>query len=204
MTLERAHGWALVAFAALVPLGEGAAFAGLGLLAWVTLWRWHEMDWRALAQEQTVLALAAWFGVGVITLLVSREGVLRAAELGRWSPLVALPVVVLAAGGLERRWLERACLAFVATLALASIFALVQYGFDIRPGEAFVRAGSSVASQGRVPGSGRAVAGGFYFHRLVMAHVLLVGMAVHVARQIFARATLRRRLVELALAALFA
>ncbi len=203
MSGEKVHGWALVLFAAMVPLGEGAAFAGLGLLVLTTWWQRRHLAWRALAESQTVLALALWLAVGLATLLAGREGVLRAAELGRWSPLVALPLVVLAASAVERRWLERAGVAFVAVLALASLFALAQYVFDIRPGEALVRAGSSVASQGRVPGQSRAVAGGFYFHRLVMAHVLLVGIGLLVARQIFARPSHTRRLAELALLTLF-
>jgi len=113
--------------------------------------------------------------------------------------------VVWAARSLPSVWLRRAVWTFAGMLALASLFGLIQFAFNVRPGESIARVASSVASQGRVPGHyDRSVAGGFYFHRLKMAHVLLLGLGLIFARQLFAELSIRRRLLELAVGGLFA
>jgi O-antigen ligase len=86
-------------------------------------------------------------------------------------------------------------------LTLAALFGLACYGLDVQPGESVLRTCSSVGGQGRVPGSLRSAAGGFYFHRLKMAHVLLLGLSVLWARQLVLPLRFWRRCGELGLLA---
>ncbi|MEK7704427.1 MAG: O-antigen ligase family protein, partial [Myxococcota bacterium] len=203
---EQAHGVALVLFGALIPVGEGLAFGALTLLTLIVVGRWRELD-KALFSRgigaQVVRGLVVWFLAGVAALWLGGEGWLKPTELGRWLPLVAVPVVGVSVASLPVVWARRAALAFVGALVAASLFAVAQFALDVRPGEMLSRARADLPSQGRLPSNpDRSVAGGFYYHRLKMAHVLLVGLAPLVARQLFATLTPRRRAVELVLVAL--
>ena len=201
----RTHGCFLVALAAAVPLGEGLAFialAGVGVCAWQ---RRRELNMRVLWEgpaAPVLTGLALWLGGGILALHLGHEGVLRPAEWGRWVPYLMVPLVILSMTSLPIAWLQRAGLAFLLALGLAAAFGLCQYTFNIRPGETLTR--STATSQAFVPGQTRAVAGGFYFHRLKMAHVLLVGLAILLARQIFADLTRRARASEGAAFLIFA
>ena len=91
-------------------------------------------------------------------------------------------------------------------LTLSSITAIAQYIFNpdleavlLAPLRVF-----SAAAQTRVPGTtDQMVAGGFYFHRLKLAHVLLLGIGLLLARQMFGDPPARRRAMELGLLAIF-
>jgi len=203
MTRERWHGTLLVLTAAAIPIGEGLAL-GLGAaLALVAVWRWRELRWSSLATSPAgpVLAgLAVWAACGLVAIVIGGEGWQKPAELGRWAPLLLVPLVVVSATGVPAVWLDRAAKAFVMALAVACFFGLVQYLFNVRPGEALWRSDAGLAAQGRIPGdASHTVAGGFYFHRLRMAHVTALGVGLLVARQLFAVLGRRRRFVELGL-----
>ncbi len=206
-TLERTdvHGVALVMFAALVPVGEGVAYVALGLAALMCAVSWRPAL-RALRERPTtrvmLVAFAVWLACGLLAVALSGHGWLRPAELGRWPPLLAIFVVVASAPVVGELWLKRAAMAFTVMLTVASLFALVQYGFNVRPGEWLTRSTVGVG-QALVPGEPRTVAGGFYFHRLKMGHVLLVGLAVACGRLFFGDLPRRRWVAEAVLGAIF-
>lgn len=206
-TLAEWHGRLLVLVAACVPVGEGLALGALVALLLMLIVRRRELPWGALRRGPAMpmlVAFGVWLAAGVVALVVGGEGWLKPGELGRWLPLVAIPAAGLTAPMVPSRYLRHAATAFIALLVVACLFGLVQYGFNIRPGESLSRQVSGVASQARVPGHwDRTVAGGFYFHRLKMAHVLLIGLAVLVGRQLYGALTRRRRLIELGIVALF-
>jgi O-antigen ligase len=206
-TLADWHGRLLVVGAACVPVGEGLAIGALVALMLMLVVRRRELPWGALRRGPampTMVAFGVWLAAGAVAIVVGGEGWLKPGELGRWLPLLAIPAVGLTAPMVPARYLRHAVVAFVALLAVSCLFGLVQYGFNVRPGESLSRRASGVASQARVPGHwDRTVAGGFYFHRLKMAHVLLIGLAVIVGRQLYAAMSRRQRLVELAVLALF-
>ncbi len=201
--LETWHGAALVTFAAAVPVGEGLAFGGIALVALLLVLRRHQADWSVLTRgtTRTVLcALGVWLAAGVVMIGLGGEGWLKPSEIAIWSPWLVVPVLVVSATCLDRKWLHRAVVAFMIALLVACVFGLIQYVFNVRPGETISRVAKTVASQGRIPGQFHlSVAGGFFFHRLKMAHLLLIGVGLLTARQLFMSLTPRRRAVEVAL-----
>lgn len=207
MRSELTHGIALVLFAACVPVGEGLALGALLLLVLLLALRWPQIEKTVLAVgvgAVVMRGLGLWLIGGIAALWLGGEGWIKPTELGRWIPLLAIPAVSLSVATLPSVWLRRATFAFVGALALASLFALGQFFFDVRPGEALSRARADLPSQGRLPSDPeRSVAGGFYYHRLKMAHVLLIGLAPLLARQLFSTLSRRRRLAELVILTLF-
>ncbi len=205
-TLEKVHGIGLILFAALIPVGEGAAFGALGLVALALVLRWRELRPRVLlegAARPVHLGLLVWLAAGLLALVLSSQPWHKPSELGLWSPFLVIPLLVLSAPILDAKWFNRAALAFVALLAVASAYGILQFLLDARPGEDLFRFDKSRTGQIAIPGGqGGTVAGGFFFHRLKMAHVLLPGIGVLIARQLFAELRPRRRLVECALLAL--
>ena len=202
--LERAHGAALVTTAVCVPLGEGATAVALGGVALLLLLRRHTVQPHALlhgAVGRVLAGLGVWLAAGLAAVLLGGEGWLKPGELGRWVPLLAVPLAVLSMTALPRAWLLRAAWGFVLSLTVAALFGLLQYAFDWQPTR-FWHAQSGAAAQAWVPGEMRAVAGGFYFHRLKMAHVLLVGLSILLGRQLFGVMAWRRRLAEAAVTGL--
>jgi O-antigen ligase len=201
------HGRLLVLAAACVPVGEGLALGALVALMLKLVVRRRELPWEVLRRGPampTVVAFGVWLAAGAVAIVVGGEGWLKPGELGRWVPLLTIPVVGLTAPIVPHRYLRQAVTAFVALLAVSCLFGLVQYGFNVRPGESLSRQASGMTSQARVPGQwDRTVAGGFYFHRLKLAHVLLVGIAGLAGRQLYAAMSRRQRVVELGLVALF-
>jgi O-antigen ligase len=199
MRRRELHGVVLVLAGLAIPLGEGLAIGALVALLMVLAWRYRELRLRALIEGPTGVVLAGlglWVAAGLAALALGGEGWQKPSELGRWVPLLAIPAVALSVTCLEGRWLERAVGAFLLALCVACGFALVQYVFNVRPGES-LRMGESFSLQSLVPGSERTVAGGFYYHRLRMAHVAIVGFAAFAGRQLFATLSRRRRLLEL-------
>ncbi|MBI5510089.1 MAG: O-antigen ligase family protein [Deltaproteobacteria bacterium] len=208
MTRERSHGAALVLLAVAVPIGEGVGVFATAALALATVARRRELELApcvAGVAGRTLLAFGVWLAAGLVAVALGHEGLHRASELGILVPLLALPLVLIAVRALPPRWLALATAAFVLTLAVACVFALLQFAFNVRPGESIARVASTVASQGRIPGDfERTAAGGFYFHRLKMAHVLLLGIGVLWSRQLFGALSARRRVAELVLLGLYA
>ncbi len=142
-------------------------------------------------------ALACWLGAGAWALVIGGEGWLKPSELGRWAPYLALGLPVLSVQAVPVRYFRAAASAFVGALLLACAVGLTMHGFDIRPGRGVLNFLPVPSPQAWVPHTTRAVAGGFYFHRLKMAHVLLVGIAALGGRQVCLRLLPRRRLLEL-------
>lgn len=201
----RWQGYSLVALAATIPLGEGLAFAALMVLGVLTLWSHAQRD----VNEPSVLhvagiALGVWITCGVLAYATSGLGILKAGEFSRWLPVATLFVVAWSIEDLPELWAKRSAQAFVIMLAVASLFGLVNYLLNVRPAEFLVHTEATFATQNRVPGQfHRSVVGGFYFHRLKMAHVLVVGFGGLLSRQLFLTLPLRRRFAEMALAGLF-
>lgn len=200
--LERWHGIALIATAATIPLGEGIALGAAGWLAVLTALRARHVRPGWLLSRPVVwfwVGILVWVASGLAALWLGREGWLDPSEVGRWASLLLLPLIGLASTGLPRCWIGRATTGFIVSLTVASIFALATFYLNIRPGETLTREVLSYATQSRIPGVfDRTVAGGFYYHRLKMAHVLAVGLAVLIGRQLFAPQGGRRRATELA------
>ncbi len=206
--VRRWHGVFVVLVGAAIPVGEGLAFAALGAVLLLLVLRHREVRWGIVESEESrlvLVSLLAWLLFGLAALVLGGEGWQKPGELGRWSPYLALPLALWSSTCLPRQVWRRAAVAFVALLVVACLFALLQYTFNVRPGEALSRVDSTIATQGRIPGHFNAtVAGGFYYHRLKMAHVLVLGIGVMFARQMFLGLSLRRRAIELAVLALFA
>ena len=202
--LERAHGGALVTTAVCVPLGEGVTAVALGGVALMLLLRRHAVQPQVLLHGTVGRVLAGfvvWLAAGLAAVLLGGEGWLKPGEIGRWVPLLAVPLTLLSMTALPRVWLQRAAGGFVASLSVAALFGLLQYGLDWQP-EFFWHTHSGARAQAWVPGEMRAVAGGFYFHRLKMAHVLLVGLSILLGRQMFGVMPWSRRLAEAGLGVL--
>lgn len=200
------HGYACVLLALLIPVGEGVA-EGAMVLAAVLCLRDPRAAWRGLVDAPTtrimLIALGLWLASGFLALMLGGHGWLKPSELGRWVPLLAVFVVAASGALVGPKWIRYAIAAFVFSLAIASLFALLQYKFNVRPGEWLTRRDVGTG-QALVPGEARSVAGGFYFHRLKMGHVLLVGLAASVGRLAFGELKLRRWLLEAGIASVFA
>ncbi len=199
--VETLGGVALVAVAAAIPIGEGVTWAAVSLWAVALAWRWRDLQIAALRASEVRafgLGIAAWILAGVAAGLLAGTGLPSARALGPILPM-ALPLLLLISQP-SPRWLRRAAIAFVVALALASILGVVQYVYNVRPGEFIARTDALALAQGRLPGDlQRTAAGGFYFHRLKLAHVLMIGIAALVARQVVWPLARGRRILELSL-----
>ena len=193
---------ALVVFAALLPLGEGACAAGGGIVAFFAARAWWGAGQgfgprRAIgvpwAARWALSAQAGGAAVATSAALASPWG-LRASALGALGPQLACALVWWAGSVAGPRVLRRACAAFVGAACLAAAYGALCAARNAAPGEAWVRLDAVVGAQGLVPGSARRVAAGFYFHRLKMAHLLVVALAPPVATLVGARAPWRRQL----------
>lgn len=200
------HGCACVLFASLIPVGEGVAQGAMILTAVLCL-REPRAAWQGIvgrrATRAMAIAFAVWFAAGLTGLMFGGHGWLKPSELGRWVPLLAVFVIAASGALVGSRWVKYAIVGFVVSLAVASVFALLQYKLDIRPGEWMTRRDVG-SGQALVPGEARSVAGGFYYHRLKMGHVLLVGLAAAVGRLAFGRLDWRRWALNAAVASVFA
>ena len=198
--LQKWHGRLLVTTAACVPVGEGLALVMLGLLGIMISARRRHVPWAYLREHQVLRgmagAFACWAVAGAWALVMGGEGWLKPSELGRWMPYLALALPVCSVGAVPRRYFSAAATAFVASLMLACVVGLIMHGFDLRPGSGALSFLRVPSDQAWVPNTWRTVAGGFYFHRLKMAHVLLVGIACLAVRQVCLPLPLRRRLLE--------
>jgi O-antigen ligase len=196
------HGVSLLLFAAGIPLGEGVALGGLAFVTLFLVLRWRSVDWRALTRgtmRTVLIGWAVWLVAGLAMAVVGSAGWLKPTELGVHSPLLAAPVVFLAVSSLDATWPRRIATTFLVVLLLASLFGIAQYSMNLHLDESVTGFGSTLARQGTVPGeSGRAAASGFFLHRLKMAHVLLVGAGVLLARQLHGSLSRTRRILELA------
>ena len=196
-----------VLLGAMLPVGEGPAYAAGGVLLLLLLWN-H--SWRLFRGHPCLkwvgLGFGLWILAGCLAFVLGGEGWLRPKELGRIAPFIMLPVVFAAVTRVELVWVKRAVQAFVISLILSCAFALLQYFSDLNTHTGFMEWIGTVSSrtQLRAPGQGeRLVAGGVYFHRLKMAHVLLLGLVLLAARQVFALLSTRQRVLEGAIATLF-
>lgn len=205
--LQRAHGPLMVVAGAALAVGEGVSFIALGTLSLALVANREKVRWRALVEGhagRVIAGFGLWLCAGLLALALGGEGWQEPTELGRVGPFLAIAVVVLCGTCVERKWLRLAATAFVCSLGVACLFALAQYFLDVRPGESISRVASTIATQGRVPGHfERSVAGGFYFHRLKMAHALLVGIGGLAVRQALTELPWRRRALEVCLLCLF-
>lgn len=197
----------LVLLGAMLPVGEGPAYAAGGVLLLLLLFN-H--SWRLFVGRPCLkwigLGFGLWIVAGCLAFVFGGEGWLRPKELGRIAPFLMLPVVFGAVTRVEPLWVKRAIHAFVISLSLSCAFALLQYFSDLNAHTGFMDWIGTVSSRTQLwaPGQGeRLVAGGFYFHRLKMAHVLLLGLALLAARQVFAALSTRQRALEGAVATLF-
>ena len=206
-SIETWHGIALVALAACIPVGEGLAFICLGLLAVALVVRAKEIDRTALWQpgvlRSMLTGLTIWLVAGLVAVALSGHW-LKPSELGRWAPLLSIPLIVLSARSLPPVWLQRAAGAFLIALSMAALLGVCQYVFNLHVGESLTRVDLSIASQARVPDDAtRAAAGGFYLHRLKMAHVVLLGIGAAGTHIIFAQLDRRMRAAAIGLLLLF-
>ena len=201
------EGRLLVLLGVTLPIGEGPAYVAAGLLLLRILWR---RDQQAVPLSpifrKLSYGLVIWIGAGVIAYVVSGHGWIRPKELGRILPFVVTPLVAFAALNLDSKWHRRAVIGFCYSLTLSCGVALFQYGVVVEADGVLMDLVGRFSSQNqlRAPGQGnRLVAGGFYFHRLKMAHVLIFGVSLIFCRQCFKELSPRVRLVEAAVGVLF-
>ncbi|MEM6531519.1 MAG: O-antigen ligase family protein [Myxococcota bacterium] len=198
MTLRRLQTFTLAGFAIAVSLGEGIALGLLALLGLMLVLRRDQIrapGWRAWVPA---LGVAGWLGCGAVAWALGGYGVLDAGEIGRWLSFSALAIVPLTMNGIDDETLDRIAFVYVAALAIATVFALATVAINVRPGEWLVRGASAGLHQGRMPyDASRTVAGGFYFHRLMYAHVVVIGISVLLARQVTVSLPPLRRIFEL-------
>lgn len=148
------------------------------------------------------LGIVGWFAAGALAWLLGGYGILDPGEIGRWLSLSAFAIVPCALEDLGERELDRLATGFIAALFIATVFSLLTVSVNVRPGEWWVRGASSGFHQGRMPGAwDKTVAGGFYFHRLIYAHVLVIGICALLARQVTVSMRFWRRSAELAMLA---
>ena len=178
-TQRRLHSGCLSALAISLCVGEGLIFVGMAAVASCLWWRRHQVRAPILLQgllRPWLGAMGAYLACGLWANLQSPYGVLRAAEWGRQAPLLLCILVPLSATCLPRRSMHQAAWCFAMALGGAAVLGIGQYIWDVRPLEFLSRAEFGMASQSLVPGGPRSVAGGFYFHRLKLAHVLVIGV----------------------------
>ncbi len=205
-SIVRLHGLALVGVAAALPLGEGLAFAGLGLCAAVLLWRRRELRWPTDLAGAAV-GFGLFLAAGIAAWTLGGEGALKPSELGRHLTWLALPIVLVSGRLVPAVWLGRAATAFVVALGASALFGLAQYALGLEPSEGpwAVLGELSAQRQLGVPGAPeRPSAGGFFMHRLKLADVLVLGLGLLWVRQLFVPLAPRRRWRELAVLSLLA
>lgn len=192
----------LLVLAAGLAMGEGVVLTAFVLVFVVacSMRYTHQTsayNWFEGYAKLCVLGLLGFVIAGLCALYLGGYGWRRPQELGRWGPFLLLPVGLFVACFCSRRMLEQAARAFLLALVCAAMFGIGCYLWDVRPGEGLLRTEFLTASQGLVPGSTRSVAGGFYFHRLKMAHVLLIGIGAFLSRLLCLKMTFGRRCLEL-------
>jgi hypothetical protein len=169
----------VVGTAICLPVGEGLAIGTLALwLIWI-LMHPQQVDWRRLAAPALRLpgvGLCLFFLAGGLAYGLGPYGLLRSSGLGRFYFYLILPLAWISRPLLPDAVWRRAAQAFVGSLCVAALFGIWQAAADAHLLERLSRSAYGQASQAWVPGSQHAVAGGFYYHRLKMAHVLLVGL----------------------------
>jgi hypothetical protein len=178
----KGHGLALMLLALGIPLGEGIALLGMGLVILFCLIRRYEMPWCELRDGLAgpwFLGWLSWFAIGLALVFFSGQGVLHSSEVFRHAPILAGPAVFLSVRSLPKQTLNKVLGLLVVMLGAAALFGLYQWFTGTHPMVFLARADSSIASQSRIPGSYEAMAaGGFYFHRLKMAHVLVLAFGI--------------------------
>lgn len=188
MSQERTQYWLGLLLAALtvaIPLGEGVGLLALGLLMVATCLGHRHIQWQALTERPAAYWWAGWAGwalFGAGAALVGGEGLLRPQELGRHLPMLAAPTVFLAVRALSPSITQRAFAVGMSVLLISALLGVFQWASGEHALSYLARPDTSVLTQSRVPGNfDAAVAGGFYFHRLKMAHVLVLGLGILVA-----------------------
>jgi O-antigen ligase len=140
-----------------------------------------------------------WVAFGFLAIALAPEGWVRPQELGRLFPLILFPLVACSVSRLSPPLVAKAASTFVGVLGLSCLFALFQYFSNLHENASFMELLGFISAKHQVhaPGQGgRLVAGGFYFHRLKMAHVLLLGTSFLISRQIFSPLAKKARVLE--------
>ena len=179
---EQAHILALMLLAFAIPLGEGIALLGMGLVLLLCCLRRHSIDWTDLNRGLAGVwfyGWLAWFVIGVLMISISGLGVLKSSEIFRHAPILAAPAVFLSVRSLPQRALPKVHQILMVMLCAGALLGVYQWYSSSHDLAFMVRADSSIASQARVPGAYDSMAAaGFYFHRLKMAHVLVLAIGL--------------------------
>jgi len=213
-TKQQWHGWSLVLTAAMLPVGEGVAFGAAGLCLIMMIVRRDAVPFAAILKGNGrlfAIGFGLWIGMALVAAVISGHGLLEPRELGRLAPWLLFPLAFWSVLSLPAVWLERTLRGFFVGLGIACLVGLSLYGLNLLGSST----GSTVSphewadslrlsllkgSQSRIPGtSDQLVAGGFFRHRLKMAHVAVLGISILVSRQLVIPFKLKPRLLELAL-----
>jgi len=199
---------ALCALGVALALGEGCAWAALAWLA-ACLWRGPARGLSppgaAPAWGPAAAGLALYGAAGACAWLTGPYGLLRPGALAHLAPLLAWPLVARAAGRATPAGRARAMRAFGAAVLGSVLLGLLLGAPQLLRAEAWVRLDTWAGEQNNVPSGLARAAGGLYFHRLKMAHVLLVALGPLWAYVLLGRASgarLARAAGALALTAL--
>ena len=87
----KGHGLALMLLALGIPLGEGIALLGMGLVILFCLIRRYEMPWHDLRNGLAgpwFLGWLSWFAIGLAMVFFSGQGVLHSSEVFRHAPMM--------------------------------------------------------------------------------------------------------------------
>lgn len=190
-------GFGLHLVAVALVLGEGCTWGALVvLLGCLACGRGRALPWapgpQARLWAQAVWGLAVFFAAGAWAWWAGPYGLLRPSALGHWLPVLAWPIVACAAPKASSH--ERAtCVGlFIGSLiSAASINLVVQLPW-LDALQAWVRPGSADGGQSLMPGALTRAVGGLYFHRLKMAHVLLVALSLPAAMSVLGPTSSRR------------
>jgi len=189
--------WALCALGAALAVGEGGAWAALLLLAGC-LWQNLPANRRLLPAKPlgalggAAAGLALYGAAGAVAWPLGTYGLLRPQALAHLLPLLAWPLVACAAGRASERGRDRALATFGLAVAAAVLLGLLLGAAPLLRAEAWVRLDSWASEQNNVPSGLARAAGGLYFHRLKMAHVLLIGLGPLLGHVLMARVPLAR------------
>lgn len=172
--------WTMLLLGLALPLGEGAAYVGAGLVSLAFLWEPPRLGLPPFEQRWAAVA-ALWLLGGFVSMALAGEGWLKPREIGRLGPLLLFAIAFLAVRRAGSKAARYAAMGFIASLLASCGVALWLYLFnpDLNSAWAWPLRALTSGQQTYVPGAAdHLVAGGFYLHRLKLAHVLVLGLGL--------------------------
>ncbi len=163
----------LVVFFAALGLGEGIGQGALGALLALLLWK-KRGDFPSVWRQPYARALAAIILWAIATMAIN--GWPRSSESTKLFDLLPLVVVPWALTCMSAPLRQRALTAFVVAAVLSSLYGVLQYRFGVDWGAAYLRGSPAHYRIPTFVDADRFAAGGFFYNRLKLAHVLVAAL----------------------------